>query len=94
MGIPSLNSAILYNVSLYFQSNHANIIKLTTPVHENSKKAPQHEVLFKMLYIELKQTVDDRFYDSLHYVVSVWTRMQPVVQTVVRMQSQLIVRNK
>ena len=25
MGIPSLNSAILYNVSLNFHSNHANI---------------------------------------------------------------------
>ena len=51
MGIPSLNSAILYNVSLYFHSNHANITNIPDLVHENShfhgqkkKKPPQNAV--------------------------------------------------
>ena len=35
MGIPSLNSAILYNVSLYFHSNHANIANIPDLIHEN-----------------------------------------------------------
>jgi hypothetical protein len=36
MGIPSLNSAILYNVSLYFHSNHANITNIPDLIHENT----------------------------------------------------------
>ena len=36
MGIPSLKSAILYNVSLNFHSNHANITNIPDPVHKNS----------------------------------------------------------
>ena len=36
MGIPSLKSAILYNVSLYFHSNHANITNIPDPIHENA----------------------------------------------------------
>ena len=36
MGIPSLNSAILYNVSLNFHSNHANITNIPDLVHENT----------------------------------------------------------
>ena len=35
MGIPSLNSAILYCVSLNFHSNHANITNIPDLVHEN-----------------------------------------------------------
>ena len=36
MGIPSLNSAILYNVSLYFHSNHTNLTNIPDLVHENT----------------------------------------------------------
>ena len=36
MGIPYLNSAILYCVSLYFHSNHANITNIPDLVHENA----------------------------------------------------------
>ena len=35
MGIPSLNSAILYIVSLYFHSNHANITNIPDLGQEN-----------------------------------------------------------
>ena len=35
MGIPSLKSAILYCVSLYFHSNYANITNIPDPVHKN-----------------------------------------------------------
>ena len=35
MGIPSLNSAILYNVSLNFHSNHANITNIADHGQEN-----------------------------------------------------------
>ena len=31
MGIPSLNSAIFYNISLYFHSNHVNITNIPDP---------------------------------------------------------------
>ena len=43
MGIPSLNSAILYNVSLYFNlssreisRHHANITNIPDLIHENA----------------------------------------------------------
>ena len=36
MGIPSLNSAIFYNVCLNFHSNHANITNIPDLVHENT----------------------------------------------------------
>ena len=35
MGIPSLNSAILYNISLYFHSNYADITNIPDLIHEN-----------------------------------------------------------
>ena len=37
MGIPSLNSAILYNVSLNFHSNHANITNIPDLGQENRR---------------------------------------------------------
>ena len=47
MGIPSLNSAILYCVSLYFHSNHANIPDL---IHENAPFCGQKAHFYVLIH--------------------------------------------
>ena len=37
------------------------------------------------LFYNLEQAVDDRFDNRFHLVVSIWTRMEFIIQTVVRM---------